>query len=316
MKILVMGVGAMGSVYAALLADAGHEVWAVDTWADQIAAINSKGLRLEGASGDRTVTSIHATTNIAKVGRCDLCLIATKASGVGPAAQAAAPVIGPDALVLTIQNGLGSGERIMQYIAPQNVMLGVADGFGASIKVPGRAHHNAMKLIRIGELNGGITPRLKNIEQIWQKAGFDARAFENIDQLIWEKFLCNVTFSAPCTVFNETVGTLMKTPDHWAIALGAMQEAHSIARVKDIHLGFDDPVAYVTKFGSGMPDARPSMLLDHIAGRKSELDAINGIVPVIGRQVGIPTPFNDTLTAVLRQREGSFVQSKPAARGV
>ena len=306
MKIVVMGVGAMGSVYAALLADAGHEVWAVDTWNDHVDAINARGLRLEGASGDRVVKSIRATSDVADVGPCDLCLIATKASGVGPAARAAASVIGPDALVLTIQNGLGSGERISQHVAPDNVLLGVADGFGASMKGPGHAHHNAMKLIRIGELGGGRTPRLAQVEQIWQEAGFDARAFENITQLIWEKFLCNVTFSAPCTVFNETVGELMADPEHWAIALGAMNEAFSIARAKNIPLGFEDPVAYVTAFGEGMPKARPSMLLDHLAGRVSELDAINGIVPVLGREIGVKTPYNDTLTAILRQRESRF----------
>ena len=306
MKILVMGVGAMGSVYAALLADAGHEVWAVDTWAEHVDAINAHGLRLEGASGDRVVTSIRATTDVTQVGPCDLFLIATKASGVGPAARAAAPVIGAEALVLTIQNGLGAGDRITQDIAPDNVLLGVADGFGASMKGPGHAHHNAMKLIRIGELNGGLTRRLKQLEKVWQEAGFDARAFENITQLIWEKFLCNVTFSAPCTVFNETVGELMANPEHWAIALGAMREAHAIAVAKGIPLGFDDPVAYVTAFGSGMPKARPSMLLDHMAGRVSELDAINGIVPVLGREAGVKTPHNDTLSAVLRQRESLF----------
>lgn len=306
MKILVIGVGAMGSVYAALLADAGHEIWAVDTWADHVDAINATGLRLEGASGDRVVTSIRATTDVAEAGPCDLCLIATKASGVGPAARAAAPVIGPDALVLTIQNGLGAGERITSHIPPDNVLLGVADGFGASMKGPGHAHHNAMKLIRIGELTGGLTPRLKEVEKVWRDAGFDARAFEDITQLIWEKFLCNVTFSAPCTVFNETVGELMNDPAHWAIALGAMKEAHAIARARNVPLGFDDPVAYVTAFGDRMPHARPSMLLDHMAGRVSELDAINGMVPGLGAETGVATPYNETLVAILRQREAAF----------
>jgi 2-dehydropantoate 2-reductase len=306
MKIVVIGVGAMGSIYAALLADAGHEVWAVDTWADHVEAINNRGLRVEGASGDRTVTSVRATTNIADVGNCDLCLIATKASGVEPASQAAAPIIGPDALILTIQNGLGAGERIAKHISSSNVLLGVADGFGASMKGPGHAHHNSMKLIRIGEIKGGLTDRLIAVEQIWQQAGFNAKAFENITQLIWEKFLCNVTFSAPCTVFNSTVGELMAHADHWAIALGAMSEAYSIAKAKDVPLSFDDPTAYVSAFGANMPNARPSMLLDHQANRPSELDAINGIVPAMGRELYIPTPYNDTLTAILRQRETAF----------
>lgn len=306
MKIAVIGAGAMGSIYAALMADAGHEVWAVDTWRDHVDAINAHGLRVDGASGDRTVRTVQATTHVADVGKCDLCILATKASGVGPAAQAAAPVIGPDAMVLTIQNGLGAGERITAHMPSDNVLLGVADGFGASMKGPGHAHHNSMKLIRIGELDGGITDRLMRVEALWQEAGFNARAFENITQLIWEKFLCNVTFSAPCTTFNVTVGELMANSDHWQIALGAMLEAHNIACAKGVPLSFDDPVAYVTAFGAGMPNARPSMLLDHMARRASELDAINGIVPVMGREMGIFTPYNDTLTAILRQREAEF----------
>ena len=310
MKIVVIGVGAMGSIYAALLADAGHDVWAVDTWAAHVDAINNGGLRVEGASGDRTVKTVRATTNIIDVGACDLCLIATKAAGVGPAAQSAAPVIGPDAMVLTIQNGLGAGERIAQHMPTDNVLLGVADGFGASMKGPGHAHHNSMKLIRIGEIPGGITDRLQRIELIWQEAGFKAQAFENITQLIWEKFLCNITFSAPCTAFNVSVGDLMDNPEHWGIALGAMLEGHAIAQEKNVRLSFSDPVAYVAAFGAGMPNARPSMLLDHMAGRTSELDAINGIIPIMGRALGIPTPFNDTLTAVLRQREVAFVQAQ------
>ena len=102
----------------------------------------------------------------------------------------------------------------------------------------------------------------------------------------------------------------MDHPDKWQIALGAMGEAFAIARAKDVPLSFDDPVAYVTSFGAGMPNARPSMLLDHMAGRTSELDAINGIVPVMGRALSISTPYNDTLTAIIRQREASFEAGK------
>ena len=306
MKIAVIGAGAMGSIYAALLADAGHEVWAVDTWGAHVDVINAKGLRVEGPSGDRTVTSVRATTQIADVGTCDLCILATKASGVGSAAHAAAAVIGLDAMVLTIQNGLGAGERIAQHMPTDNVLLGVADGFGASMKGPGHTHHNSMKLIRIGEMGGGVTDRLKRVEAVWQGAGFNAKAFENITQLIWEKFLCNVTFSAPCTTFNVKVGELMDHPDQWQIAIGAMLEAYTIAQAKGVPLSFDDPVAYVTAFGAGMPKARPSMLLDHMAGRVSELDAINGIVPIMGRELAISTPYNNTLTAILRQRETAF----------
>ena len=160
MKIAIIGVGAMGSIYAGMLSEAGHEVWAIDPWAAHVAAINADGLRLSGASGDRVINALRASVDISQVGQCDICVIATKASGVAAAAKAIAPVIGPDCLVLTIQNGLGADRRLAQHMPMHNVLLGVADGFGASMKGPGHAHHNAMKLIRIGEITGGISPRL------------------------------------------------------------------------------------------------------------------------------------------------------------
>ncbi len=306
MKIAIYGIGAMGSVYAGLFREAGHEVWAVDPWEAHIAAIRDCGLQLDGASGDRRIEGIAATTEFADVGVCDLIVIATKAAGVGSAAKAIAPHLTPDTLVLTIQNGLGAAERIAGFMTTDNVLLGVADGFGASLKGPGHAHHNAMNLIRMGEIEGGQSERAEILAELWRQAGFKAQAYADIQQLIWEKFLCNVTFSGACTVFDMTVGALQAHPERWAIALGAMQEAHAIARAKKINLTFDDPIAYVTAFGARMPDARPSMLLDHKARRPSELDAINGQVPKLGRELGIPTPFNDTLVAVLRQREAAF----------
>jgi 2-dehydropantoate 2-reductase len=306
MKIAIFGVGAMGSVYAGLMAEAGHEVWAVDIWQDHVDQINRTGLRLEGASGDRVVLGIHATTSAADVGACDLYVLATKASGVGPAAEMIAPLMGPDSMVITIQNGLGAGERISQFMSTDRVLLGVADGFGASMKGPGHAHHNAMNLIRVGEMNGGMTERLQRITGIWQEAGFNAKAFEDIDQLIWGKYICNVAFSGPCTVFDRTLGELMADPASWAIAQGCALEVQALGRAKNIAFSFDDPAEYITAFGHKMPDARPSMLLDHHAGRPSEIDAINGMAVELGRQLGIPTPYNEVLTAVIRQREAGF----------
>lgn len=306
MKIAVVGAGAMGSVYAALLADAGNEVWAIDVWREHVEAINAKGLRVEGASGDRTATSIRAHTDLAAAGACDLYIIATKASGVGDAAKAVAAVMRPDSLVLTIQNGLGAGERIARHMRTDQVLLGVAAGFGASMRGPGHAHHNSMSLIRIGEIGGGLTDRVERVARVWREAGFNVKAFEDIQQLIWEKFICNCTFSAPCTVFDCTIGEIMARPDRWEIAKGCALEIHALGLAKRIPFGFDDPVAYVTAFGKQMPDARPSMLLDHHAGRKSEIDAINGMAEVLGAELGIATPYNRTLSAIVRAREEAF----------
>ena len=229
MKIAVMGAGAMGSVYAGLLTEGGHEVWAVDVWREHVDAIRERGLRVEGASGDRVI-KLNATTDPAEPGVCDLVVVATKAAQVGDAAHAAAALIGPDTLVLTIQNGLGAGERICQHMDASRVLLGVAGGFGASMRGPGHVHHNGMQLIRLGEMSGGVSERLENVAQAWCAGGFNVKTFDDIEQLVWEKFVCNVTFSGPCTVLEATIGEIMGNPDAWPISTACAEEAFAAGK--------------------------------------------------------------------------------------
>ena len=226
--------------------------------------------------------------------------------GSGEAAITMAALMGPESIVITIQNGLGAGERIAQFMEADRVLLGVADGFGASMKGPGHVHHSAMNLIRVGEMNGGMSERLERIAEVWREAGFNARAFEDIDQLIWGKYICNVAFSGPCTVFDRSLGELMADPASWSIAQGCALEVLALGNAKNIAFSFDDAIEYITAFGQKMPDARPSMLLDHHAKRPSEIDAINGMAVELGKQLGIATPYNELLTAVIRQREAEF----------
>lgn len=311
MKIAIFGVGAMGSVYAARFAEAGFEVVAVDPWAAHMAAVADCGMRIEGPDGDRVVRGITATTEVMRAKDAGLFIIATKAAAVAEAARAVGLVKSPDATVLTVQNGLGAGEHICKYLPESAVLLGVADGFGATIIRPGHVRHTAMKLIRLGELTGDLTPRLENVAGIWQKAGFQAKAFADIHQLVWEKLLCNVTLSAPCTVHDCTVGELLGDPEKWAEALACMQEAYACGKALGIRFSFDDPVAYVNAFAKLVRHASPSMRLDHLAGRRSEIDFINGAIPPIGLEHSIPTPVNDRLTAEVRAREAAF-PAKPA----
>jgi len=305
MKIAIIGCGAMGSVYAALLANSGNDVWAIDTWEEHISAIRSNGLRVEGASGDRTV-SMNATTNASDAGECELIIVATKASGVPAAAVAAKSIAGPNSIILTIQNGLGAAERIAESIDTNQVMIGVVGGFGASMKAPGHAHHNGMQLVRIGEMNGGVSDRLEKVVSAWGNAGFTAKGYPDIHQMIWEKFICNVTYSGPCALMNATIGQVQANSESWSVALSCAREADAVARAKKINLGFNDVETYVRDFGANMPDARPSMLLDHMAQRPSEIDGINGAVPTEAAKIGMTAPINALVSSLIRGREANF----------
>jgi 2-dehydropantoate 2-reductase len=191
-------------------------------------------------------------------------------------------------------------------VPEEQIVIGIAEGFGSSIPTPGAVHHNGMRLIRIGEMRGGLTERVQRIERLWADAGFNVRAFSDIELMIWEKFLCNVTLSAPTAAFDVTVGELMANPETWHVALGCMLEAYRLGVERGVAFAFDDPVRYVTEFAATIPDASPSMRLDHLAGRPSEVDVINGQVVTLSRELGMDAPYNETLCAVLRQRESRF----------
>jgi 2-dehydropantoate 2-reductase len=243
----------MGSVYAGLLADAGLDLCAIDVWAEHIEAINRDGLRVSGASGER-VAKLRATTKAQDAGPADLVIIATKASGVADAAKDAREILAPDGVVLTIQNGLGSAERVAAVVGEDRTMIGVVGGFGASIKAPGHVHHNGWEFVRLGEYGGGrITPRLERIADIWKQGGFRVLLFEDINQLVWEKFICNVAFSGTCTLTGLTIGEVLDNPDALKIAAGCAAEAFEVAKAKGIAVDIKDPVAYVRVFAKRFP---------------------------------------------------------------
>ena len=306
MKIGIVGTGAMGAVYAALLGKSGHEVWAIDRWREHLDAIAAGGLGVSGASGDYVVDGICVADAPADAGACDLWVVATKAADVDDVVADIVPLLRPDDVVMPFQNGLGAGERVAARVDPAQIVIGIAEGFGSSIPSAGRVHHNGMRLIRIGEMTGGLTSRVLEIERSWSDAGFNVKAFADIEQMVWEKFVCNVALSAPTAVFDVTIGELHADDELWAVAMGCMLEAHRIGIERGVTFSFDDPVAYVAEFASTIPDASPSMRLDQLARRRSEVDVINGQVVALGREMGMATPYNESLCAVLHRREAAF----------
>lgn len=304
-RIAIIGAGAMGSVYAAIFAEAGAEVVAIDRDAAHVAAIAARGLRLEGFSGDRTVRGVVATRDPAAAAGAEMIVIATKADGAAAAAAAVAPHLG-DSVALTLQNGLWARERVAPHLPADRLCVGVAQGFGASLIGPGHAHHNGMARVMLSAAGETSPARAEAVAALWRGAGFRAEVHVDADALVWEKFVFNVAFSAPCTVFDRRVGALLADPASRFIALGAAAEADAAARAKGVALGYADVEAYVLGFAQGVLGARPSMALDHAERRRSEIDVINGAVPVEAERLGLAAPINTVLAAAVRAREATF----------
>lgn len=301
MKIAIVGCGAMGSVYAGLLATCGHEVIAVDRWREHIDAINKKGLRLEGASGDR-IARVRAYTDPPKE-TVDLVIIAVKAAQAGVAAEHAQCMLGSHTVVLTIQNGLGSAQAVAAAVGEDRLAVGIAAAFGASLPEAGHAHHNGMAAVRMGAYGGLDADRLEAVAAAWRDAGFNAETVPNVAGMQWEKLICNVAYSAPCAITGLTVGQVMDDPDMSIVSQAAAIEAWEIARALGISIDVQDPVAHVRAFAARIPDAKPSVLLDLERGRKSEVEFINGAIPREASKCKMRAPVNEVLTALVKQRE-------------
>jgi 2-dehydropantoate 2-reductase len=306
-KVGIVGCGAMGSVYAGLMQRAGHEVHGVCLWPDHVEAVNVRGLRVTGASGDHTVRLASMATTTVGIGVCDLVIIATKAFDVEVAAEASRSLMGPATVVQSIQNGLGSPERVAAILGPARLAIGVVGGFGASVPEPGLVHHNGMEMIRFGSFEALPRPELEASSGIWTSSRFSVKLFDDTDQMVWEKFVMNVAFSGTCCATGLTIGEVLADPDAWAVAEACANEAVAVARAAGIRLDVGEPIAHVRTLGSKIPNARPSMLLDFDLKRRGEVDAIIGQVAVLGEKYGVDTPTTRTLAGIIRARETGYL---------
>ena len=301
MRIAVLGCGAMGSIYTALLASSGHDVIAIDNNNEHVRAINTHGLRVTGASGDRCIKIPAYTQPIDQP--TELLIIAVKGKQIEPACTLAKPLIDRETLILTIQNGLGSSDEVADLVGKDRLIVGVAQGFGASLKAPGHAHHNAMKAIKMGAYTDTGKQWVIPVIELFQKAGFDASSAPDILAMQWEKLICNTAYSALCALTGQTIGEVMADPVIGPVSRNAAIEAWQTAIANQVAIDVTDPVQLVQDFAQRMPNAKPSVLLDIEAGRFSEISMINGAIPKAAEKAGKTAPINATLTALVEALE-------------
>jgi 2-dehydropantoate 2-reductase len=230
----------------------------------------------------------------------DLVVISVKAAHVAAAAASARGLVGADTFVLTIQNGLGSADTVAEHLGGERLLVGVAQGFGASLPEAGHAYHNDMKAIRMGAYAALDYVEVERIATLWRAAGFDAEAVADIVVMQWEKLICNAAYSAPCALTGMTIGAAMNDAEVGPITRAAATEAWSVAKACGVALKVTDPVSHVRDFAARMPAAKPSVLLDIEAGKISEVDAINGAVVREAVKAGVTAPVNQTLTRLVK----------------
>jgi 2-dehydropantoate 2-reductase len=303
MKTVIMGAGAMGSLFGGLLALGGEEVWLVDIWKEHIATIRSKGLILE-EKGKAQPIPIHATTEVASVGKADLVLIFVKTYHTEKAVSDARVLQKESTVFLTLQNGLGNEETICKYIDRKKVLLGVT-GQGATLLGSGQIRHAGWGKTYVGEPDHQMTDRAIRMAQMFCSAGIETETSPNIHEHVWGKLLVNVGINALTALTGFKNGQLLDYPETTRLMERLVFEAAEVARKKGVHIE-EDPIEKVREAIEATRENRSSMGQDFDHRRKTEIDVINGAVVREAQPLGISVPFNQAVTDLVKAIEKSF----------
>ena len=306
MKIAVLGAGALGCAIGGTLAEAGNEVVLINRNPAQVDAINSQGLVMRDAQGEQVVRTL-ACTGAAGLKPVDLVIVLVKSFHTEQAMRAAPQRVGPQTLVLSLQNGLGH-EDILADIVGRNHVLAGKTYVGGVMLAPGRIIRGvAGKETLIGELDGGISERAQGLAAVFNAAGLVTVVSDNILGVMWDKLLINVATGAVSSITRLPYGPLYQIPEIEATAVAAVQEAMRVAAAAGIRLSYADPKAAWLKAAAGLPhDFKTSMLQSLEKGSITEIDFINGAVVRWGQRCGIVTPVNATLVACVKGIEAAL----------
>jgi 2-dehydropantoate 2-reductase len=304
-KVLVMGAGAVGGVYGAALAGRGHAVTFVARGAN-LAALKARGLTIRGA-GATVLRPVHAVADPAEAGAgVDLVLFTVKGYDTESAARALRPALGPGTVVLTLQNGVESADRLGAVLGEDHVLVGTTQ-IATTLAEPGIIDRaNPLQRIELGEPSGAVTARLERVAAALVDGGVDVRVTTDVRRAVWDKFIRlapGATLTAAC---QATIGEVRSTPDGAALYRTLITESVVVGRAAGVALAPDAVETAVRAIATLPADMKTSMQLDYERRRRVELDDITGAVVRLGRRLGVATPAYDLAYTILRVRAAAF----------
>jgi 2-dehydropantoate 2-reductase len=244
---------------------------------------------------------------VKSIGKADLVIFFVKTYHTEKAVSDALSLEQSDTVFLTLQNGLGNEETICKQISPNKVMLGVT-GQGATLMGPGHIRHAGWAKTFIGELDHKVTERASQIAKTFQEAGIETEVSPNIHDLMWEKLLVNVGINALTALTEMKNGELLDHPETLRLMEALVSEAAEVAKRRGIRIQ-GNPMDLVKSVSEATRNNRSSMLQDFDYRRKTEIDAINGAVVKEAGLLGLPVPFNQMITDLVKANEIKFLQS-------
>jgi 2-dehydropantoate 2-reductase len=306
MKISIVGAGAMGSMFGGLLAESGNDVTLIDVNEAHIGAIRASGLRLATDSGDRLVRSLRICRPEEAAGVPELLVVFTKTLHTSAALSGVRHLTGSGVHVLSLQNGLGNVERIAEFVALERILIGVTT-WPADMVAPGHVHSHGKGVVRLMAADGKPRPFVSRVCETLSSAGLRCAEDAAVWAAIWEKVAFNAALNSICAVSGCTVDQLGLTPDGSRLADEVVLEVLSVAQRLGIGVDPDKCRANVASAIAQHKGHKPSMLQDVLAGRRTEIEAINGAAVEAARRFDMKLATTETLLSLVRLVEARAI---------
>lgn len=301
MKIAIMGAGGLGGFFGGKLAQAGHDVWFIAR-GQQLAALKTSGLRLQGPDPEIVISHPNATEMPAEIGAVDLVLFCVKLYDVEPAAVLIKPILTDATAVISVLNGIDGPQRLATALETGTVFSGAAR-ISAKIKAPGVISYlgsGDRHKLTFGHPSRNDHPILVPFIKACRGAGFAAELAADIDEMLWDKLAQLAQVAALTTLGRIPMEVAMQDPLLFDIGKRVLQEIAAVARAKNVAINPNLVQAKLDIAANYPPNLYASMYHDLAAGKKIEVEGIFGYVAKTGQRLGIPTPTIDLVYAFLR----------------
>jgi 2-dehydropantoate 2-reductase len=304
MKIVIIGPGAIGCLFAVFLSKSKEEIWLLDKNKDRAEAIKQQGIIVEGISGNWQA-NVKTTADPKEIEAADLLIISVKSYDTKGAILQAKSLVSDNTKVLTLQNGIGNIEIIGEVVGTDKVIGGVTN-LGATLIGIGCVRHAGRGETVIGRIDGKIPVELRAIREIFNQAGLETRISRDIKGLLWSKLIINVGINALTAITRLNNGRLVEFEGTRKILREAVTEAVRVAKRKKIKLIYDDPLAKVEAVCEATAANVSSMLQDVLKKKRTEIDFINGVILRQAQELGIAAPINSILVDLVKTIEASY----------
>jgi 2-dehydropantoate 2-reductase len=306
MRIGIVGAGSLGSIFGGLLFEAGFDPVLIERDPEEVAKVKTDGLWLEGVSGERLIRP-RIAFDPKEAAPLDLALVLVKSYDTKGAVDSIKAALADDGLVLTLQNGIGNYETLNEAF-PGRVLLGTTT-VGAMTLGSGRIRHTGFGQTHFGEADGSIRDRTKAVAAVLEKLNAGpVHLVDNAVGCVWSKLIINAAINAPVTLLRVRNGDLPSSQSGRDLIHQVVKECLEIVNAAGIKLIFEDPEATVLVVCEGTAANVNSMLQDFFAGRRTEIDFINGAIAREGERLGISAPVNNTLALLIKSLEGTASQ--------